>query len=217
MSSGRDERVTRERVPHPRRRDANRAKDVVAARALRARFETVFDQVLENADSGTIERAVAAPSNFGAVVRALNATAASIVSLTDLDPLAAAYARGTEQKAQLLKDTGALSVNEVAGLLGISRQAVDKRRREGKLIAVPKGSDFAYPAVQFEDGAVIPGLPELLHELGSSSWVALSFVFDPSDRLSGRSVLQVLKDGTPEQKQSALRMARIQAGDGFGD
>lgn len=204
-------------MPHPGRGETGRVKDQPAARALRQRFETVFDQVFENADAGTIERAVAAPSNFGAVVRALNETAASIASVADLDPLAAAYARGAEQKAELLKRTGgAMSVNEVASLLGITRQAVDKRRREGKLIAVPKGSDFAYPAVQFDDDTVIAGLRELLSELGSSSWVALSFLTERSDQLNGHSPLQVLKSGTPEERQMMLRMAGLQAGDGFG-
>jgi hypothetical protein len=192
-------------------------KDLGVARALRARFNTVIERVIETADPAMLERAVAAPTDLGAVARAISESATSLASVAELDPLAAAYARGAEQKAQLLKACGGtLSVNEVATLLGVSRQAIDKRRREGKLIAVPKGADFAYPAIQFEDGAVVPGLQKLLAELESASWVALQFLMAPSEQLSGHSPLQVLKSGTEEERRTMLRMARIQAGDGFG-
>ena len=55
-------------------------------------------------------------------------------AVAELDPLAALIAKGAGQKLELLKQAGGvLSVSDVARLLRISRQAVDKRRREGKL------------------------------------------------------------------------------------
>lgn len=192
-------------------------KDLAVARALRERFATVIERVIATADPAMLERAVAAPTDLGAVARAISESATSLASVAELDPLAAAYARGAEQKAQLLKDCGGtLSVNEVATLLGVSRQAVDKRRREGKLIALPKGADFVYPAAQFDDGAVVAGLPQLLAQLESASWVALQFLMAASKQLNGRSPLHVLKSGAEHERRTLLRMARIQASDGFG-
>lgn len=63
------------------------------------------------------------------------------------DPLAAAWLRGLLARAQLLESEGGpLTVDQVARLLGISRQAVEKRRCGGKLLGLDTGKrGYLYP------------------------------------------------------------------------
>ncbi len=81
------------------------------------------------------------------------------------DPVGAALASGARLKASLLQDAGnGLSSKAVAENLGITRQAVDTRRKGRKLLAVstPSG-DWVYPMAQFRpDGRPLDGSPDLL-------------------------------------------------------
>jgi hypothetical protein len=107
-----------------------------------------------------------------------------------------------------------LGVQQVAELLGITRQAVDKRRREGKLIAVPIGSDFRYPVAQFTDGEVVSGLRDVLAAVGlQGPWGTLDFLITPDVELEGETPLGWLKRH-PDQLEPVLRLARGQGDHG---
>ncbi len=109
---------------------------------------------------------------------------------------------------------GALSAEEAARLLGITRETVDERRRAGTLLAVREGSDWRYPACQFRDGEVIPGLTEVVRGLAREGpWVTLDFLLAPDTVLEGQTPLQALRDGDREE---VLRLVRASRGDGFG-
>ncbi|HLA80966.1 MAG TPA: helix-turn-helix domain-containing protein, partial [Thermoleophilia bacterium] len=85
-------------------------------------------------------------------------------------PLLPALLRGAQAKRQLLEaEGGTLSAAEVARLLRLSRQAVDKQRRTGRLLALRAGPSWRYPAWQFIDGQSLPGLPEVLAALRAVS------------------------------------------------
>lgn len=185
--------------------------------AFWARATKAVERIAVRADATSLQHAIAAPTDEGALARAIADSAAS-GAVAELDPLAALIARGAEQKQALLKQAGGtLSVNDVAKLLGISRQAVDKRRREGKLLAIPRGADFAYPACQFTEDGVAPGVTEILNAIGSERpWSVLAFLITPDDRLRGRSPLEALRRNETELKETTLRLARATAGDGFG-
>ena len=129
------------------------------------------------------------------MARAISDSTVMTSAVAELDPLAALIARSAEQKLELLKQAGeVLSVSDVARLLRISRQAVDKRRREGKLLAVARRADYAYPACQFDDDQVVPGLTELLGHIGREpAWAALAFLVTPDDRLGDQAPLAVLR------------------------
>jgi len=60
-------------------------------------------------------------------------------------------ARGAAIKQELLASGGGgLTSSQVSSVLGITRQAVDKRRIRHALLAVPNGSgEYVYPACQF--------------------------------------------------------------------
>src|ERR1700722_9390793 len=205
---------------------AKRAKEAVREfapgspirEAFWARASAALKQIAEHADEQSLQRAVAAPTDAGAVARAISDSAVMTSAVAELDPLAALIAKGAGQKLELLKQAGGvLSVSDVARLLRISRQAVDKRRREGKLLAVARGADYAYPACQFDDDHVVPGLTELLGHIGREpTWATLAFLVTPDDRLGDQAPLAVLRSKNEKLKELTLRLARAVAGDGFG-
>jgi len=186
--------------------------------AFRERASAALKRIVEEAEEDALIRAVSAPTDAGALARAISETLPTDSASSELDPLASLIARGAEQKLELLKQAGGgLSASDVSRLLHISRQAVDKRRREGKLLAVPRGSDYAYPACQFEDDRAIPGLPEMLAaRTVDHPWATLAFLVTAEDEL-GCSPVQALQHQDPKLKDRAIRLARVAAGgDGFG-
>jgi len=182
------------------------------------RASAALQRLTEQAEESALLRAVSAPTDAGALARAISDTLPADSASGELDPLASLIARGAEQKLELLKQAGGgLSASDVSRLLHISRQAVDKRRREGKLLAVPRGSDYTYPACQFEDDRAVVGLPEMLTARNvNHPWATLAFLVTPEDEL-GCSPLQALQQRDPKLKDRAMRLARAAAGgDGFG-
>lgn len=183
------------------------------------RASAALKDLTESADENVLQQAVQAPTDAGALARAISdSSILTTAAVTALDPLAALIARGADQKAELLKQAGgAVPVSAVAQLLGISRQGVDKRRREGKLLAVPRGDDFAYPTCQFDDDQVLKGLPEVLEARGvHQPWATLAFLMTPDDQLRDRSPIEVLRRGDLQLTPLVIRLARAAAGDGFG-
>ena len=141
--------------------------------------------------------AVSAPRNELVVLHALQRPEAW-AGVLDHDPLAAAKARGIEKQRDLLAaEGGAAGVDELAGALHISRQAVDKRRRAGKLLAIPRGGHrWLFPAWQVVRGRTVPGLEVVLSALGGRDpWSSLIFFLTPDRLLHDRSPLQALRAG----------------------
>lgn len=95
------------------------------------------------------------------------------------------------------KAGGVLGVAEVAGLLGLKRDAVDKRRKRERLVAVDLGRHgWRYPAFQFAADGLLPGLEEALEALRpEDGWVALSFFLEGAEELGGRTPAEALADG----------------------
>lgn len=107
---------------------------------------------------------------------------------------AATLTRYLEMRGELVR--GSVSTAEAAVRLGISPAAVTKRRGARALVAFRHRGDWRYPAWQFSDGGVLPGVPQVWRELpdrdplGLADWFTL-----PSRHLDGRSPLDVLRDG----------------------
>jgi hypothetical protein len=126
-------------------------------------------------------------------------TLAHIVSATD--PLLPARLRGLAVKKELLTTGGTpWTSSQVAEYLGISRQAVDKRRREGKLLGLSLGKrGYRYPVWQFTDGETLAGLEQVLTQLSEyDSWTQLMFLLTGDVRLEGKTPLQCLQQGNLE-------------------
>src|ERR1700730_4246696 len=92
---------------------------------------------------------------------------------------------------------GGLTSSQVSRALGITRQAVDKRRRRRALLAVPTGSgEYLYPACQFTQAGILAGLEEALQAFQiRNPWTQLSALLAPVPALADRTVLETLQAG----------------------
>ncbi len=139
-----------------------------------------------------------APSNYEVLLAALSTpTALALLGLSN--PLAQAQIRGLKLKQQLIEtEGGCTDTSTIAKLLRITPQAVNKRRREEKLIGLSMGKGkYIYPLWQFtEGGETLSGLETVLNELkGVDSWTQIAFFLNESDRLQGKTPLSVLREG----------------------
>ncbi len=131
--------------------------------------------------------------------------------LAPIDPLAAARLKGVQVKQQLLYgDEQPLTSEEVAALLRMTRQAVDKRRLKGQLLGVSLGKrGYLYPGWQFQSGQVLPGLERVLAALKDNDpWTKLMFMKTGDVRLDGATPLERLQAGDIE--------AVVQAAESYG-
>lgn len=131
-------------------------------------------------------------------------------------PRARAILRGVENARKDLKDAGgAFDVEDVRKLLhGVSRQAIDKRVKDGALLTVPGPSGKrGFPALQFQpDGAVVPGLKEVQAALGyASPWSVLNFLVNPHDLLDGRAPIDLLRRGEVALVERAASLSGVHA------
>lgn len=99
--------------------------------------------------------------------------------------------------ALITRAGGALTTAQVGELLGnVTRQAVEKRRERGSLLAVQHRGEYLYPLCQFEGEEVVEGLPDVLKAFTvKSGWTQLSVLLSPHDALDGQTVLEVLRAG----------------------
>jgi hypothetical protein len=127
---------------------------------------------------------------------------------TQDDPLARARARGLLAQKELLDFDGpALSGADVARVLKVSRQAVDKRRLAGKLLGVSTGTrSYRYPAWQLTATGILPGLEDVLAELRSEpAWARLRFFVSGNHRLADKTPTEWLRRGRIEPVLEAAR------------
>lgn len=142
------------------------------------------------------------PSEFGRQPRSARGQGESKLvrdgSVSDLDPLADALARGAAERERLAAEAGLLSAEQIGRALGgISRQAVDKRRRANQLLGVRVAGDWRYPAGQIGlDGEVLPGLPAVLAAMADAGpWATLAFLLAEDAALGGLSPIEALRRG----------------------
>lgn len=160
---------------------------------ITVRYANHLDLPICEVDTHT-SNATIRSSNLSQTMAAL--TAPEVVLPTD--PLASARLRGMKVKQELLYlDGQPLRSEEVAQLLGISRQAVDKRRNKGQLLAVSLGRrGYFYPLWQFRDGAILTGLDRALSALAKfDPWTQLMFMKTGDLRLNDRTPLECLIAG----------------------
>jgi hypothetical protein len=175
--------------------------------------------IAKSASLEALARALESSTDFGAVARALG-EAGMPQSAVELDPLADALARGVAERERLAALAGGLlSASDFARALGgISRQAVDKRRRANQVLAVRVAGDWRYPAAQLGmEGQVLPLLPAILQQaaaLGMEAWPMLDFLLAPDDALDGATPLQALQRGDPAS--AVQRLLNAAQADAFG-
>lgn len=176
------------------------------AEAFLRRSMPLLRRMVENAPPRMLMESLSAPTDVGALSRLLSG-AATDAGVAALDPLADAFARGAEIREELLREAGGTwNVSRVAAHLRVSRQAVDKRRRRGTLLAVEVGDQFHYPVCQFDPTGVVPKLPEVLQAIESESpWTKLSLLLSRTPAGEGMRILEALKAGKVEDALHAAR------------
>ncbi|BAC91129.1 hypothetical protein [Gloeobacter violaceus] len=137
------------------------------------------------------------PSAFDALLEILGRPEV-LQEAVQMDPPAAARLRGVALKRDLLvAGGGTLTSEQVAAHLHLTRQAVDKRRRKGQLLAFSLGRrGYAYPTWQFHEGRVLAGLEQVLAALAEySPWTQAMFLTTGDIRLGDKTPLECLRDG----------------------
>jgi hypothetical protein len=181
-------------------RDALRSAFV--ARALNA-----LSEIVPGLDDAELGRAVGAATDRAVLLRALASSSAASPTPA-ADPLAAARVRGLQARDRILAaEGGTLTVGEVAAHLRISRQAVDKRRAAGKLIGLDMGRHgYGYPAWQFGERGLLPGLDRVLAELRVvDPWMRAGFFLGGDPRLDRDTPLDRLRRGDVDAAVHAAR------------
>lgn len=175
--------------------------------AFYSRILRAFRRLEDDLPSTLIDEATAAPTDYLVAVEALS-SAPETTQLNAEDPFIAAKFRGLRRKQQMLEAAGGtLTSEQVAEILGISRQAVDKRRASNQLLALTQGRrGYSYPSFQFEDGKTIPGLEEVLRELKDlDPWMQMVFFTSCNERLGGSTPLEKLRKGLVKEVEAVAR------------
>lgn len=182
--------------------------------AFLRRAVSALERISATVPPKALAEALAAPTDAGSLAHLLSRSDLIGPAVAELDPLVPALARNVEHRRALLERAGGtLSAEEAGRVLGISRQAIDKRRRTGNLLAVREASDWRYPACQFGQGDVVAGLSEVLRGFAAQGpWIALDFLLAPAAALGGRTPLEALRAG---EHVAVERLIRAETSDDF--
>lgn len=172
-----------------------------AERPLQAAFLSralnALAKLTSHLDDHALGEAAGAPSDYATLVSVLEKPEVLEV-LREQDPLGPARVRGLRASVDLLQaEGGTLSAEEVAVGLGITRQAVDRRRRGHRVLGLDTGRrGYAYPVWQFGSHGVLTGLPEVLAVFTiDSPWMQAAWFLSNNYRLGGARPLDRLRSG----------------------
>ena len=181
-----------------------------------ARSIALVARLTDRLNEETLGQALAAPSDYHLLLRLVERP--EVLALLQASESAApARLRGLRAREELLAaEGGTASVDEVAEFLHLTRQAVEKRRRAGRLLALSLGRrGYAYPTWQFDPAGphgVLPGLEAVLGELQTNAhdgWGHLIFFLSPNVRLDGETPLALLRRGDATALAAVRNAARM--------
>jgi hypothetical protein len=160
----------------------------VAAQQQKAAIELIA--YVQQSMHGTFEYAHVPPSEVGGGV-------------------ARAQHEGELLKRQLLARADMLPPERAAALAGITRQALDLRRKRSQALALTHAKrGYRYPAWQFVDKLAQPMLqllPQLAH---LESWAQYLLLTQPEPLLEGRSVVEALQAGELSAVKRVIEILR---------
>lgn len=107
---------------------------------------------------------------------------------------------------------GVLKINDVADILGISRQSVKVRVNNNQLIAFKQNEDFIFPAFQFTDSGLLNGFEEVMAAFDKDTHPMLRLGVLKAPISLGQGVvknpIQIMQDGAkPNEMMLAIRAA----------
>lgn len=102
-------------------------------------------------------------------------------SPADLEALKAARERTGQFREEMAERAGGMfDRTHVAEMLGVSAAAIDKQRQRKRILGVPYGTEIRYPAAQFANGEVLPGLKAVLEGFADMNpWEQLMMLTTP--------------------------------------
>jgi hypothetical protein len=193
-------------IKHTLRLARTPLKSAVLVRALNNITHTV-----ELLDSESLEKIVSASSNLDVLLSLFEESVVLEAKIPFKEaPLQSSRFKGIQAKNELLKkEGGVITSRQAAEILGISRQAVDKRRKQGNLLAVSFGRrGYFYPVWQFSREGILPGFEKVMSILGDyDPWMKMIFMLNANRRLGNRSPLEKLREGDLENVFKAAQAA----------
>jgi hypothetical protein len=135
------------------------------------------------------------------LVRAAQLAAGAIIHPDPTEQkLHEARLRGLKRIVELRKAAEpTLATGEVCDLLGVTRETIRKKVDRHQLLALPKGGDRVFPAFQFQEGAVLRGIPEVLEALDTdSAFTILSFLLSHNPDFDNKTAIELLEAGEIE-------------------
>jgi len=109
---------------------------------------------------------------------------------------------------------GTLKVNDVADILGITRQAINIRVKKNKLLAFKQNGDFIFPKFQFTDNGLILGFEAMMaaFEEDTHPMLRLGVLKSPievNNEGLQKTPIQIMQDGAKKSELSlAIRAAK---------
>ena len=166
--------------------------------AFVTRISRILPQIARQMPRGRLMNAVTAPTDIEVLLRALQEPSTLGAGLTpEPDPLIEALLRGVTMKREMLQaEGGALAARALADFLGISIQALNKRRERNQVFWLEKGAGFCYPAFQIHEKGLLPGTAEVLSAFTvTDPWMRVHFMLTGDARLDGDRPLDRLRAG----------------------
>jgi hypothetical protein len=179
------------------------AKAIFVTRLLNA-----VTNLAEASTKDSLLQATSAESDTMVLIEALD-NPTVLTRLGEGDASTEARIRGLKAQHRLLNaEGGVCSGAQLGELLLLSRQAVDKRRKAGKLIALDLGRHgYGYPIWQVYDGSVLPGLDRVIAELSEcDQWTQVAFMLSPNSWLGGETPLAALRRGEVDHVVATAEM-----------
>lgn len=167
----------------------------------------------ETAPAEVLAEALARPSARGSILHVLDRVPPG-EEKSEVEILREkALQRGLAVREELTREAGGLKPTQwVAAHLNVRRQSVDRYRKEGRLLAWETPQGFVFPMCQFDAAGILPGLDEVLKEMGGIAfWEALAGLVTPTPTLGGKSVLDALRTGRTEDREKVLEVAHAYA------
>jgi hypothetical protein len=132
------------------------------------------------------------------------------ISPTELEGgVAQAQTQGEQFKRLVLACPEMLAPERAATVAGISRQALDLRRKKGQALALKHAKrGYRYPAWQFAD-AIAPLMLALLPQVAHlDAWAQYLLLTQPEPLLDGKSIVETLQAGDVDRARHVLEILR---------
>lgn len=174
--------------------------------ALIARFGRALRRATSVAGEDLISKALEQSTDIGALVQLLRSTAPLLSAEQEIEPQLVGKIASLEAEDALIQQVGGLKdAKWVGAYLSINPKSVAAKARRNELLAITRGDRNLYPAFQFRNGGVLPGIREILEVLPlTNGWSRLSFLLSPDPGLDDRSPI----DAFASDPDAALELAR---------